>query len=324
VTQGLDIIGDVHGHVKPLRALLGRLGYQIDPADGVYRHPQRRAIFVGDLIDRGSEQREVLQLVKAMVDGDSADIVMGNHEFNAIAYATPNPNQPNEFLRKNTEKNRTQHSAFLGQLDDDERRSWIDWLKTLPLWLDNGQIRVVHACWHEPSIRVVQEQCGGDRLTDEQLADAATKGNDLYRAVEILLKGPEIDLTKYGQEPYLDWGGISRTEARVRWWDPAATTLRDLADVRGVRTETGDPYGELPAREVEPQDGPTFVYTDPVPLFYGHYWLNWKDRQQDWTTYTACVDFSAAGGGPLVAYRWTDEPTIDVDNYLPHDPDAAG
>ena len=66
--QHYDIIGDVHGCASQLRQLLGGLEYTVDPATGAYRHPQRRAVFVGDLIDRGREQREVLQLVKAMVD----------------------------------------------------------------------------------------------------------------------------------------------------------------------------------------------------------------------------------------------------------------
>ena len=323
MTNGLDIIGDVHGCATQLQQLLDRLGYTVDPASGAYRHPQRRAVFVGDLIDRGPEQREVLELVKAMVDGGSADVVMGNHEFNAIAYATPDPNRPNKFLRDHNEKNTAQHAAFLHQLDDTEREYYLDWFKTLPLWLDYGQVRVVHACWHAESMRVVENRCGGNRLTDEHIVDAATKGNDLYRAVEVLLKGPEISLTNYGQQPYLDKEGHRRTEARVRWWDPDATTLRDLADVRGVRTETKDPYPELPELEIDPHEGRTFVYIDRVPLFYGHYWRSWDNHQEDWTAYTACVDFSAVAKGPLVAYRWNGEPTITWENYVPHDPEVV-
>lgn len=261
-------------------------------------------MFVGDLIDRGAEQREVLELVKAMVDVGSADIVMGNHEFNAVAFATLNRNNPNDFLRVHSDKNCAQHAAFLEQLDDPpERQFCVDWFTTLPLWLDYGPLRVVHACWHEPSMRVVQGVCGDNRLTDEHLADAALKGHDLYRAVEILLKGPEIGLTKYGQEPYWDKDGHRRAEARVRWWDASATTLRDLANVGVGRTETGGTYPELPAVAVDPEDGPTFVYTGRIPLFYGHYWRTWSERQQDLAEYTASVDFSAVAGGPLVAYR---------------------
>ncbi len=51
MTSGIDVIGDVHGEFNKLVELLGHLGYQ-DRA-GAYRHPERTAIFVGDLIDRG-------------------------------------------------------------------------------------------------------------------------------------------------------------------------------------------------------------------------------------------------------------------------------
>ena len=59
--QGYDVIGDVHGHLDALEGLLARLDYA--RVDGTWRHPSRQAIFVGDLIDRGSHQVEVARLV---------------------------------------------------------------------------------------------------------------------------------------------------------------------------------------------------------------------------------------------------------------------
>ena len=261
VVGGLDIIGDVHGCASELKKLLDRLEYTVDPATRAYRHPDRRAVFVGDLIDRGEEQLEVLQLVKAMVDCGSADVVMGNHEFNAIAYAKEDPNHPGEFLRRHdNDKNDKQHREFLNQLDSAERAYYVEWFKTLPLWLDLGDVRVVHACWHEESMRVVEAACGSNRLsTLEHFVQATTKGTDLYQAVEVLLKGPEISLKKYGQQPFWDNDKQERKEARIRWWDTDATTLRDLADVRGAATETGDPYPELPALEIDSEEGRTYL-----------------------------------------------------------------
>lgn len=97
--DGYDIIGDLHGCATKLEALLAALGYAEDNRTGTYRHPQRTAIFVGDLVDRGPEQLRVLQIVKAMVDAGNAHIVMGNHEFNALAYATKWPTGSGRFLR---------------------------------------------------------------------------------------------------------------------------------------------------------------------------------------------------------------------------------
>jgi hypothetical protein len=79
--KGYDIIGDVHGCATALEDLLIDLGYRPNDWTGAYWHPDRRAVFVGDLVDRGPDQLRVLKLVKLMVDGGSAHIVMGNHEF---------------------------------------------------------------------------------------------------------------------------------------------------------------------------------------------------------------------------------------------------
>jgi len=86
--HGYDIIGDIHGCAAKLEALLVDLGYRPDAPNGAYRHPDRTAIFVGDLIDRGPGQLRVLEVAKAMADAGTAQVAMGNHEFNAIAYAT--------------------------------------------------------------------------------------------------------------------------------------------------------------------------------------------------------------------------------------------
>ena len=321
IMQGYDIIGDIHGCAALLKKLLEGLGYRA--GSGSYRHTERTAVFVGDLIDRGHEQREVLEIVKAMVDSGAAQIAMGNHEFNALAFSIPDPRNPGEFMRPHTAKNVRQHKAFLEQLTPAQRTFYLDWFATLPLWVDLGGLRVVHACWHEESMRVVEKVCGSNQLlTTENFIEAATEGTELYDAVEILLKGPEISLTALGQPPYRDFGGAMRSKARVRWWDQDARSLRDIADVRGVTTEDGESYPPLPADPVD-ESLLSVVYRDSVPVVYGHYWFEWVRHREDWTAHTACVDFSAVKGGKLVAYRWNGEPTISWENYVPHSADVV-
>jgi polynucleotide kinase-phosphatase len=80
-----DIIGDVHGCRAELEELLTTLGYQLerDPAGRPVnaRHPGgRRAVFVGDLVDRGPDTPGVLRLVMGMTAGGAAFCVAGNHE----------------------------------------------------------------------------------------------------------------------------------------------------------------------------------------------------------------------------------------------------
>ena len=280
-------------------------------------------MFIGDLVDRGDGQLEVLQTVKAMVDAGSALIVMGNHEFNAVCYATRDPRLPWKFLRKHEGRKKEDHKAFLS-LDKPDRKLYIKWFKTLPLWLQltgsEGQtLRVIHACWHEPSMEVVRRHCDGSNrlLTVGNFAEAGRKRKhkqtDLYEAIEVLLKGPEISLTKYGCEPFYDHG-TKRKAARMRWWDPNARTLRAIStDIRGMETEDGRDYPGVPDVKVDDSDV-SIVYTDAVPLIFGHYWLCWTDRRKELTDYTACVDFS--GDHHLVAYRWDGQPTVSCENYV--------
>jgi protein phosphatase len=78
-----DIIGDVHGCYEELTTLLAQLGYSLqDEAEGANAIPRdgRRAVFVGDLVDRGPRIPEVLRLVMRMVDEGTAFCVPGNHD----------------------------------------------------------------------------------------------------------------------------------------------------------------------------------------------------------------------------------------------------
>ncbi len=112
-----DLIGDIHGCANELKALLAKLGYSA--RDGVWRHPTRQVIFLGDFIDRGPEQVEVMKIVRAMVDAEQALAVMGNHEFNAVAWATPiSAGFERAICDRSTDDNRKQHAEFLAQVGE--------------------------------------------------------------------------------------------------------------------------------------------------------------------------------------------------------------
>lgn len=86
-----DIIGDIHGCFDELKQLLVTMGYIIEEADGPggkdYRgtHPGgRRAVFLGDLVDRGPNMVGVLKLVMNMIESGSALCVCGNHDLRVL------------------------------------------------------------------------------------------------------------------------------------------------------------------------------------------------------------------------------------------------
>jgi protein phosphatase len=76
-----DIIGDVHGCYDELTSLLAKLGYVVDEERRSITHASgRRAVFVGDLVDRGPRNPEVLKLVMNAVTDGTAFCVAGNHD----------------------------------------------------------------------------------------------------------------------------------------------------------------------------------------------------------------------------------------------------
>ncbi len=323
LVSGYDIIGDVHGEGEKLIGLLELLGYV--KTKGVYRHPDRQAIFAGDLIDRGDGHVDVLKITRRMQKAGAAQVVMGNHEFNAVAYATEDPTRPGHFMREHNDKNDKQHKQFLRQLTPKKRAKLINWFKTMPLWLDLDGFRVVHACWHEPSMRVVEQALHTSGLSGADIfVEAATKGTELYDAFEVLLKGPELSLEQYGLPPFLDKGGHARKHARIRWWNGSGRTLREMAEIQPnalqENKDTYPPIDDVPCAETEL----AYAYHGTKPVFFGHYWRHWPPKRDlDWTDMTASVDFSAGAGGELVAYRWSGEVTLSDKNYVAFPDDAS-
>ena len=306
-----DIIGDVHGYADKLEGLLLKMDYKF--IDGAWQHPERKAIFVGDLIDRGPRQLDSVMIAKRMVEGGHAHIVMGNHEFNAIAYATPHPNKPGDFLRthwgKLGRKNRKQHKAFLTAVGkySVRHKELITWFKTIPLWLDLGELRIIHACWALKSMKGLKSKLGPNHtVTDELMVTMSTKGHEDYHDLEILIKGPEIKMPDGFK--YKDKDGIVRSSARYAWWDPQASTFDVAARIPdNCKAVDGTPFPQLPAVPI-PSGNPE-PYGDTIPLFFGHYWCT--DEDEIISDHAMCVDYSAGKGGPLKAYRWNGESKLD-------------
>ena len=116
-------------------------------------HPEgRKVIFLGDYIDRGPKIREALETVRAMVDAGQAVAILGNHEVNAMRFHTIGSD--GEFLRPHTDTNIKQQQATADQFPDTaEWSGWIEWFAGLPLSLDLGGLRAVHACWDDEAVR---------------------------------------------------------------------------------------------------------------------------------------------------------------------------
>ncbi|MFO0905743.1 MAG: metallophosphoesterase [Pirellulales bacterium] len=301
-----DLIGDIHGHAGELTSLLEMLGYGVQ--QGIYRHPERTAVFVGDFIDRGPQIREVLGIVRPMCEAGSALAVMGNHELNALAFHTPDTANPGQFLREHSPKNVKQHAATMKQVPESELRDHLEWFCSLPLWLDLGGLRVVHACWDERAMSQIagaHQNHGG--VTTEFLHLACRNGEPLFAPVEIVLKGKEGQLPE-GMS-FRDKDGHVRTEIRTRWYLPP-----DGHTYRTYALQSDEIACDL---ELDPTviDAAAPYPVAAKPVFIGHYWLS-AQRPTVLADNVACLDFSVAKGGFLCAYRWNGEQKLSNENFV--------
>jgi hypothetical protein len=334
----LDLVGDVHGEIEALLALLHRLG--VDPER---RRAARPVVFVGDLVDRGPDSVAVVELVAGLVDAGLAHVVLGNHELNLL-------------LDDKKEGN----GWYWGDADDHaqlgigrvpfrsrvatttERDHVRAFLADLPLALERPDLRVVHACWsaeaaaalphagdHAALARSIAAEIAEDlkarevphRAAAERAAFAGLKDRDVppdrYLAavaeedVAHQARNPIKLLTSGAEVPVADGkaffvGGKWRFVTRDRWW-------RRPVDRPTV-------VGHYWRRRGPPIEGKLDVWDD-VPPFA-------------WSGGVFCVDYSVgrryaerANGrthatgfdGGLAALRWPERVLVfdDRDGHAP-------
>ena len=299
-----DIIGDIHGYADELVELLEQSGYTC--AGGVFRHPKRKAVFCGDFIDRGPRIRDVIEIVRNMVEQQAAHAVMGNHEFNAIAFHTKYSGQSDGWYRPHTTRNIQQHQATLDQCSHHELHEALRWFRTLPISLDLGSIRIVHACWDPEEITLLETQLAGpDRFSPTFLANAVDSEHPVGTAIERVLKGPEVTLPD--NATVVDKWGQARRRVRIRWFEsPAGQTLGSYAFP--VLTELEEM--SVPA-SVRPSPYPR----EAPPLFIGHYSLDSRCKPLLQPN-LACLDLSVARGGSLCGYRFNGESVLNPGKFV--------
>ncbi|MBA2500186.1 MAG: metallophosphoesterase, partial [Chitinophagaceae bacterium] len=208
-----DIIGDIHGHAAELKLLLQKMDYKL--LNGVWQHANRKVIFLGDYIDRGPEIRETLHIVRSMSESGNAIALLGNHEYNAMAYHFQISD--GSFLRPHSDKNEKQHKNTVKEFDalPEEWQSYLQWFYTLPLYLDQPELRAVHACWDDEHIDWFKEY-GYDTMTEELLIKSHVKNSKSYQVIDEVLKGKEVDIPE--QFKWKDKGNHYRTSNRIKWW----------------------------------------------------------------------------------------------------------
>lgn len=146
-----DIIGDVHGCADELEDLLLLLGYELKTTGKrgkrkvKLRHAKgRRLIFVGDLVDRGPANMDVLRLVMRAVKDEQAYCVIGNHDDKFLRWLKGRNVQVSKSLKTSVVEMKQESAKF--------RAKVLEFLDNLPsqLILDHGKLVIAHAGMPEP------------------------------------------------------------------------------------------------------------------------------------------------------------------------------
>ena len=264
----LDIIGDVHGEIQVLLQLLDSLGYD----EAGHSSDGRRLVFLGDLIDRGPDSPAVVDKVIQLVEQGTAQCLMGNHELNILLgrplpgngwFIQPNPvEKTGEFVSRRVDPAR---------IDD-----YLAFFASLPLVLENDALRLVHACWHTPSIsRIRRDMMTGVSITD------------LYRQYELDVRKKlhEAELAHMVEEENMFYSVALDDPG----WSAEVLPAHAEAEVIG---QNGNPIRVLTTGAVQVAEKPFYAmghwrmadrsrwwdrYDDDIPVVIGHFWRRFDD-----------------------------------------------
>ncbi len=299
-----DIIGDVHGHATLLKKLLLKLGYK-KSREG-YAHAERKAIFAGDFINRGPEIKKTIRIIRSMTEGGNALAILGNHEINAIIYNLRFKKIP---LIKNPNKNFLAIFKTIRQFSGSEEEflGHLKWMRTLPLFLDMGDFRVVHACWHQPAIDYVKGNIPEGKIPKDVFRDIyKNPKSEMGQSIWTLTKGVDFQLP--GDLKIINNKGVAPRSFRMRWWEkPEGKTFEEMS----FESKYSLPHYTIPGQLI----AGNYVYPEDAPIvFFGHY--SRENGPFVVKPNICCLDSCVYNNDKLIGYRWGGEKMLNNDNLV--------
>ncbi len=261
----LDVVGDIHGEIDALRALLARLGYN---AHGEHRE-KRRLVFVGDLSDRGPDSPAVIGLVGGLVERGRAQCVLGNHELNLLRGEHKDGNHWFYGDNDPSHERRFGPTVFASE---NERPSILELFASLPVALERPDLRIVHAAWCNESIAACRA-FGGNATAAYSYFDAQASTTPLGRRLRAEYEAEDAANVHLRKDPNTApplLRAIGAYDEHYQMSNP----LRVCTS--GVERLTDEPFfagGKWRFVDRIPW-WPT--YSDSVPVVFGHYWRLWN------------------------------------------------
>jgi len=238
-----DVIGDIHGCGDALEDLLARLGY-VHGQGWALRHPEgRKAVFLGDLVDRGPRSVEVLRTVMAMVEAGSALCVPGNHDVKLLKKLRGRQVQIRHGLQETLDQIAALPEEERGAFEE-QVAAFIDGLVSHYV-LDDGRLVVAHA-----GMKETMQGRGSGKVRQFALYGETTGETD-----------------EFGLPVRHDWAAEYRGQAMVVYGHTPAPKAEWLN--RTLCLDTGCVFGgklsALRYPELELVDVPAReIYADPV------------------------------------------------------------
>ena len=266
MTASLLVVGDVQGCLDSLRQLLASAG------------PDRRLLFVGDIVNRGPQSLESLRFVRALAENSDAlaTVLLGNHDLHLLAVA----------------------AGIRPQHDDDtltdilaapDRAELVDWLRHRPLAHFEGGALFVHA-------GVLPQW-------------TVEKALQLAREVEARLRAPDYRdflATMYGNSP-ARWDESLTGTDRLRCVINALTRLRFVDAAGKMDFAVKESAAAAPPGFMPWFDHPSRA-TRETPVIFGH----WSTLGLMLRADAICLDAGCVWGRELTALRWPDRALFQV------------
>jgi len=261
----LDVVGDVHGEMDALDALLRQLGY-----DDQGHHPDdRKLVFLGDLCDRGPNSPEVLTRVQSLVEAGNAYAILGNHELNLLRGDAKDGS--GWFFDSRLERD-ARYQPFV-RPNAEQRKKIVTFLDTLPLVLERSDLRIVHAAWVQKDIdflRTISGQTANSLYVQlESELHAHLQDNGCYQKYQkALAMHAETLESEHCNMPFLD-AICDYDEACQR-----GNLVKVLTS--GVERRASAPFFSSHKWRFVERVGWWNEYVDEVPVLVGHYWRQLK------------------------------------------------
>jgi hypothetical protein len=299
-STAFDIIGDVHGHGDLLEKLLLKLDYTDNGLS--FSHPERKAVFCGDFIDRGKENIKALNIVMQMCKHGQALAIPGNHDIAFIQYHTKRkgtnqyiiPKNPHhEIMFRETLREFNENLSF--------KESYLQWIKNLPLFIEHDLFRVYHGYYH-PEIRKTLSS-NGRIATYNDVLDHFENWSPM---ADLISKSISLKVSFQSNK------GRATEKIRIKWWKPVESDLqpdhfllhnyKHLSNVQIEETEV-DAYQKFNPYEAHEK-----------PLFLGHFCIH--STHGILASNLCIIDLCVIKTGRLAAYRFDGEKILKKEKIV--------